>query len=539
MANGYVRQSSSTIAAGQPGASAPLSNEFNTLAAAFSGATGHDHSGGTGLGPSLLSSAFGVSTGSQGIIIALGGSGSPAGAMTVTTIAGTSNQITVTNGNGVAGNPTIAISGTYVGQSSITTLGTIATGTWQGTIVSPVYGGTGVNNGTFTTTLGGNLNTGGTTTFAGAFPVTFNFGAGTNLTFPSSGTVATTSGGGSTTITVVGTITTGTWNATKIALAFGGTNTDLSATGGTSNVLVQATVGGNITVRQLAVTDLSTSATGTGNIVLASSPTIASPTLTGTSTLGAANATSINKVVLTAPASAATLTIANNKTLTCNNTMTIGGTDSTTITFQGTDTYVGRATTDTLTNKTFDTAGTGNSFSINGVAATTNTGTGAVARAAAPTFTGTATFSVISVSSTSSFTGTLTAGTIAATTFSGTPNFSGAATGTTAATNDSSTKLSTTAFANPAATVGTTAGSVMLPSGLTLKYGTVAGVNGTLTVTYPVAFSTATVHVNGIGDGTNGVGDGSTVVTALSNTGFTLVFGNGVTITARWFAIGF
>lgn len=51
-----------------------------------------------------------------------------------------------------------------------------------------------------------------------------------------------------------------------------------------------------------------------------------------------------------------------------------------------TDTLVGKATTDTLTNKTFDTAGTGNSFSINGVAVTANTGTGAVARATSPTF---------------------------------------------------------------------------------------------------------------------------------------------------------
>lgn len=54
-----------------------------------------------------------------------------------------------------------------------------------------------------------------------------------------------------------------------------------------------------------------------------------------------------------------------------------------------TDTLVGRLTTDTFTNKTYDTAGTGNSFLINGVAVTANTGTGAVARAASPTFTGT------------------------------------------------------------------------------------------------------------------------------------------------------
>jgi hypothetical protein len=46
---------------------------------------------------------------------------------------------------------------------------------------------------------------------------------------------------------------------------------------------------------------------------------------------------------------------------------------------------VGKATADTLTNKTFDTAGTGNSFSINGVAVTANTGTGAVVRETSPT----------------------------------------------------------------------------------------------------------------------------------------------------------
>lgn len=53
--------------------------------------------------------------------------------------------------------------------------------------------------------------------------------------------------------------------------------------------------------------------------------------------------------------------------------------------FPGTDTLVGKATTDTFTNKTFDTAGAGNSFSINGLAATANTGTGSVVRATSPT----------------------------------------------------------------------------------------------------------------------------------------------------------
>lgn len=67
-----------------------------------------------------------------------------------------------------------------------------------------------------------------------------------------------------------------------------------------------------------------------------------------------------------------------------------------------TDTLVGKATTDTFTNKTFDTAGTGNAFSINGLAATANTGTGSVVRADGPTFTGTPTLPTGSIATTQS-----------------------------------------------------------------------------------------------------------------------------------------
>lgn len=52
----------------------------------------------------------------------------------------------------------------------------------------------------------------------------------------------------------------------------------------------------------------------------------------------------------------------------------------------GTD-YVTASSTNTFTNKTYDTAGAGNSFSINGLAATANTGTGLVVRATSPTLT--------------------------------------------------------------------------------------------------------------------------------------------------------
>lgn len=64
---------------------------------------------------------------------------------TTRSVTGTANRITITNGDGVAGAPTIDIASTYVGQTSITTLGTITTGTWNGTIVGAAFGGTGAN----------------------------------------------------------------------------------------------------------------------------------------------------------------------------------------------------------------------------------------------------------------------------------------------------------------------------------------------------------------------------------------------------------
>lgn len=96
-------------------------------------------------------------------------------------VVGTSNRITVAADS-------VDIASTYVGQTSITTLGTISTGTWQGTIVSPTYGGTGVNNGSSTITLGGNLTT------SGSYNTTFTTTANTSLTLPTTGTLATLAG---------------------------------------------------------------------------------------------------------------------------------------------------------------------------------------------------------------------------------------------------------------------------------------------------------------------------------------------------------
>lgn len=64
----------------------------------------------------------------------------------VTSVSGTSGRITVTG----TLTPTIDIASTYVGQNTITTLGTIGTGVWNGTAISNAYGGTGQNSSSWT-----------------------------------------------------------------------------------------------------------------------------------------------------------------------------------------------------------------------------------------------------------------------------------------------------------------------------------------------------------------------------------------------------
>lgn len=161
----------------------------------------------------------------------------------VASVSGTTDRITI---SGTPTDPIVDIAATYVGQASITTLGTIATGTWQGAVVGATYGGTGVNNGSSTITLGGSLTT------SGAFTSTFTMTGNTSVTFPTSGTLATTAntvgsvtgtanritiGGTSTaptvdiaatyvgqnSITTLGTIGTGVWQGSTVAVSYGGT----------------------------------------------------------------------------------------------------------------------------------------------------------------------------------------------------------------------------------------------------------------------------------------------------------------------------
>ncbi len=104
-----------------------------------------------------------------------------------------------------------------------------------------------------------------------------------------------------------------------------------AATATASRALV-SDASGYVTASAVTSTELGylsgvTAPTGSGALVLATSPTLVTPIL------GVASATSINKVAFTAPASAATLTLADGKTLTVSNTLTFTGTDSSSVAF--------------------------------------------------------------------------------------------------------------------------------------------------------------------------------------------------------------
>lgn len=155
---------------------------------AFSGLTGGTNTAAAmlvGTGASLAATGTGT-------IVATSTSGNAATATTLQT----ARLINGVSFNGSADITVTAAAGTLSGTtlnatvtgSSLTSVGTIATGTWQGTAIAGQFGGTGVNNAGKTITLGGNLTT------SGAFATTLTATAATNVTLPTTGTLATLAG---------------------------------------------------------------------------------------------------------------------------------------------------------------------------------------------------------------------------------------------------------------------------------------------------------------------------------------------------------
>lgn len=246
-------------------------------------------------------------------------------------VQGTSDRITISTispgGDEKVG---IDIASTYVGQSSITTLGTITTGVWNGTAIananlansSITIGSTNIVLGATSTTLSG-LTSVTSTGFTGA--LTGNASTATALqtgrtingvTFDGTANITVTAAAGtltgttlnatvvSSSLTSVGTITSGTWNGTTIAIANGGTsattanaalnnllpsqagnNAKVLSTDGTNSSWILVSVAG---VNGGTVTSIDGSG-GTTGLTLTGGPITVNGTLTLGGTLAIAN----------------------------------------------------------------------------------------------------------------------------------------------------------------------------------------------------------------------------------------------------------
>jgi len=147
------------------------------------------------------------------------------GTITTTAFSGSGASLTSLNASNISSG---TIGSSYVSGSytSITGLGTVTTGVWNANVIAPTYGGTGVNNGTNTLTLAGNV------THAGAFAQTFTASATTSLNLPTSGYLI------STVTNLANNPVTGTPSSTTY-LRGDGTWASVSASAGGSNTQVQ------------------------------------------------------------------------------------------------------------------------------------------------------------------------------------------------------------------------------------------------------------------------------------------------------------
>ena len=224
------------------------------------------------------------------------------------------------------------------GGTSIATVGTVTAGTWSATAIAATRGGT------------------GQTTYATG-DLLYASGANTlsKLTKPSTASYLKMASDGTPSwdtlglddITATGTVTTGTWNASVIGAAYGGTgiaNNAANTIAFTGNYSLGLTLAANT------------------SLTLPSSGTVA--TIAGSEAL-------TNKSIngLTVTSSTGTLTITNAKVLSVSNTLTFTGTDSSTVAFGagGTVAYTNVGTLSSLVSVGTITTGIWNATAIGAV----------------------------------------------------------------------------------------------------------------------------------------------------------------------------
>ena len=160
-------------------------------------------------------------------------------ANSVSGLATANNGVLITSAGGV---PSIASTLPSAVQSNITTVGTVSSGAWNASLITGTYGGTGINNGASTITIGGSFAMSGAFTFAGTLT------GNTAVTFPTSGTLATTSQ----------------IPSLPLSLTNGGTNASLAASNGGivySGATAFAVLSGTATAGQLLMSGSMTTPT--------------------------------------------------------------------------------------------------------------------------------------------------------------------------------------------------------------------------------------------------------------------------------------